>query len=60
MLKWAVIFLVVSLVAGALGLTPVARGARMISLILFGVFAIFMVLVVIIVVMALAAGDALF
>ena len=60
MLKWAVIFLVISLLAGALGLTPVARGARMISLVLFGIFAVFMVLVVILVIMALSAGQAIF
>jgi len=57
MLKWALIFLVVSLIAGALGFTGVATGAARISKILFGVFlAIFLVLLV----MALLAGEALF
>ena len=31
MLKWALIFLVISLVAGALGFTGVARGAATIA-----------------------------
>jgi uncharacterized membrane protein YtjA (UPF0391 family) len=38
MLKWAIIALVVSLIAGALGFSGVARGARKIALVLFGVF----------------------
>jgi uncharacterized membrane protein YtjA (UPF0391 family) len=57
MLKWALIFLVISLVAGALGFTGVARGAGTIAKILFGVFlAIFVVLLL----LALLAGEALF
>jgi uncharacterized membrane protein YtjA (UPF0391 family) len=56
MLKWALIFLVISLVAGALGFTGVARGAGRIAKILFGIFlAIFVVLVV----LAILAGEAL-
>ncbi len=38
MLKWALIFLVISLIAGALGFTGVARGAATIAKVLFGVF----------------------
>ena len=38
MLKWALIFLVVSLVAGALGFTGVASGAKTLAKILFGLF----------------------
>jgi uncharacterized membrane protein YtjA (UPF0391 family) len=57
MLKWALIFLVVSLVAGALGFSGVARGAATIAKILFGIFlAIFVVLLL----FALLAGEALF
>ncbi|MGZ8324246.1 MAG: DUF1328 domain-containing protein [Rhodoplanes sp.] len=37
MLKWAVILLVVSVIAGALGFSGIAAGARKIALILFGV-----------------------
>jgi uncharacterized membrane protein YtjA (UPF0391 family) len=38
MLKWALIFLVISLVAGAFGFTGVASGAKTISKVLFGLF----------------------
>jgi uncharacterized membrane protein YtjA (UPF0391 family) len=38
LLWWAIIALIVSLVAGALGFGGVARGAATISKILFGVF----------------------
>jgi uncharacterized membrane protein YtjA (UPF0391 family) len=57
MLKWALIFLVVSLIAGALGFSGVAAGAARISKILFGIFfAIFLVILI----FALLAGQALF
>lgn len=55
MLKWALIFLVISLVAGALGFTGLAAGAARIAKILFGIFlTIFVVLLVI----ALLIGEA--
>ncbi|RTL92094.1 DUF1328 family protein [Ancylobacter rudongensis] len=38
MLKFAVIFLVISMIAGAVGLTRVSGLARKISLVLFGLF----------------------
>ncbi len=57
MLKWALIFLVISLVAGALGFTGVASGARSISKILFGVF---LVIFVILLLMAWGAGELIF
>jgi uncharacterized membrane protein YtjA (UPF0391 family) len=57
MLKWALIFLVISLVAGALGFTGIAAGAGRIAKILFAIFfTIFIVLVVI----ALLIGQAVF
>ncbi len=56
MLKWAIIFLVISLVAGALGFSGIAAGAARIGKILFGIFlAIFLVLLV----LALLLGEAL-
>ena len=56
MLKWAIIFLVISLVAGALGFTGIASGAARIARILFGIFlAIFIVLMI----LAFVIGDAL-
>lgn len=47
LLGWALIFLVIALIAGALGYGGVARGATGIAKILFGVFlVIFLVLLV--------------
>ncbi|HEX9906817.1 MAG TPA: DUF1328 domain-containing protein [Propylenella sp.] len=60
MLKWALIFLVIALVAGALGLTPVARGAALISKILFAIFFIGLIIVVLVVIFGVMAGQALF
>jgi uncharacterized membrane protein YtjA (UPF0391 family) len=60
MLKWALIFLVIALVAGALGLTPIARGAAAISRILFALFFIGLIIVVLLIVFGLMAGQALF
>ncbi|MCB8821901.1 DUF1328 domain-containing protein [Microvirga rosea] len=57
MLKWALIFLVISLVAGALGFTGVASGAKTISKLLFGLFlAVFIILLL----LAWSAGELLF
>jgi uncharacterized membrane protein YtjA (UPF0391 family) len=56
MLKWALIFLAISLIAGALGFTGLAAGAARIAKILFGIFlAIFLILLI----LALLAGEAL-
>jgi uncharacterized membrane protein YtjA (UPF0391 family) len=44
MLKLAIIFLVISLIAGALGFTGIARGAATISKILFVLFLILFVI----------------
>ncbi|MBS9475586.1 DUF1328 family protein [Ancylobacter radicis] len=38
MFKYAVIFLIISIIAGAIGMTNVSALARRISLILFGLF----------------------
>ena len=51
-LKWAIIFFVIALIAGALGFSGVARGAATISKILFAVFLILAIIVVILVVTA--------
>ena len=44
MFRYAVIFLIISLVTGALGLTNVSAVAKRISLILFAVFLAFLIL----------------
>lgn len=38
MLKFAIIFLIISLIAGAVGMTGVSTVARRISFVLFGIF----------------------
>ncbi len=57
MLKWALIFLVVSVVAGALGFTGVASGAKSISKILFGLF---LALFILLILLAWGAGELVF
>lgn len=57
MLRWALIFFVVSLVAGALGFTGIAAGAGRIARILFGLF---LVVAIVVVVVAVAVGQAVF
>ena len=52
MLKWAAIFFVISLIAGALGFAGVAAGARRISLVLFGVFLAIAVVLILVAVFA--------
>ena len=57
MLKWALIFFIISLVAGFLGFSGVSAAAAGIAKILFGIFvAIFLILLV----LGLLAGEALF
>lgn len=57
MLKWAVIFLVISIVAGAVGFTGVSAVAGRIAKLLFGIF---LALFVIALLMALLAGELIF
>jgi uncharacterized membrane protein YtjA (UPF0391 family) len=56
LLGWAIVALIVAIVAGALGFTGVAKGAAMISKVIFGIF---LVLAVILFVLVLAGGAAL-
>lgn len=57
MLKWALIFLVISVLAGVLGFTGIASGAAQISKILFFIaIAIFVIFLI----MGLVAGEAIF
>ena len=57
MLKWALIFFVISLVAGALGFSGISSAARGIAKILFFVF---LAICVILLILALAVGQAIF
>jgi len=56
MFKFAVIFLIISLIAGALGFTTVSRVAKRISLVLF---ALFFLLFLAVVGFALLIGEAI-
>jgi uncharacterized membrane protein YtjA (UPF0391 family) len=57
MLKWALIFFVISIIAGALGFTNVASGAAGIAKILFGLF---LIVAIIFLVLAFTAGQLVF
>jgi uncharacterized membrane protein YtjA (UPF0391 family) len=57
MLKWALIFFIVAIVAAAFGFTGIAAGAATIAKVLFGIF---LVVFLIFLVLGLMAGEALF
>jgi uncharacterized membrane protein YtjA (UPF0391 family) len=57
MLKWALIFFVISIIAAALGFTDVAAGAAGIARILFGLF---LIIALIFLVLAFTAGQLIF
>jgi uncharacterized membrane protein YtjA (UPF0391 family) len=57
MLKWALFFLIIALVAGAFGFTGIAAGAATIARVLFGIF---LVVFLALLIFGLAAGSALF
>ena len=57
LLKWALICFVISLLAGGLGFTGIASGARSISKILFGIF---LAIAIVIVLVAVLIGKAVF
>ena len=57
LLKWALICLLISLVAGALGFTGVARGAGQISKVLFFIF---LIIFIVIVILAISANKLVF
>ncbi|HEX6831677.1 MAG TPA: DUF1328 domain-containing protein [Methyloceanibacter sp.] len=57
LLKWALVCLLISLVAGAFGYTGLARGAAQISKILFFIF---LVLFIVILILAISAGQLIF
>ena len=57
MLRWALLFFLISLVAAALGCTDIAAGAASIAKVLFFVF---LVIFLIFLVLGIMAGEALF
>jgi len=56
MLKWALIFLLLSIVAGLFGFTNIAAGAATIARVLFVVA---LVVMIVFLILALAAGSAI-
>ena len=56
LLTWAIIALVVSLIAGSLGFTGVARGAATVAKLLFGLF---LVIAVVLFILVLVGVDVL-
>ena len=57
MLKWALFFFVISIVAGLFGFTGISQGTADIAKILFGLF---IVICLVFLVLGLLAGKALF
>jgi uncharacterized membrane protein YtjA (UPF0391 family) len=57
LLKWALICLLISLVAGAFGYTGLARGAGQLAKLLFFIF---LVIFIIILILAISAGQLVF
>ena len=55
LLWWAIIALVVSLIAGGMGFTGVAAGAATISRVLFGIFLLIAIVLFILVVLGIGA-----
>ena len=55
LLWWAVIALVISVIAGALGYSGVARGAATIAKVLFGIFLVIAILLFLFVILGAAA-----
>jgi uncharacterized membrane protein YtjA (UPF0391 family) len=56
LLTWAIVFAVISLVAGALGFTGIAGGANRIARLLFGLF---LAIAVVLLILALVLAPAL-
>jgi len=57
LLRWALIAFVVSIIAGGLGFTGIASGARSLARVLFGIF---LAIAVVIVIVAVLIGKAVF
>jgi uncharacterized membrane protein YtjA (UPF0391 family) len=56
MLTWAIVALLVAIIAGALGFTGVAKGAATIAKVIFGIF---LIMAVLLFVMVLAGVNAI-
>lgn len=56
LLWWAIIALVISLIAGAMGFTGVAAGAATIARVLFGVFLLIAIIIFALVILGIGAA----
>ena len=56
MLKWALIFFLISIVAGLFGFTGLARGSATIAKVLFFLF-LFLVIFIIVLILTITAGE---
>jgi uncharacterized membrane protein YtjA (UPF0391 family) len=55
LLTWAIVAFVISIIAGALGFTGVARGAATIAKVLFGIFLVIAIILVLLLVLGIGA-----
>lgn len=55
MLKWALIFFVISLIAGGLGFTGIAAGAGRIAKLLFGIFLVIAIIFFVLAILGIQA-----
>ena len=58
LLFWAIVALVISLVAGALGFSGVAAGAATISRVLFGLFLVIALILFVLIMLGVGAASA--
>ena len=58
LLVWAIIALVISLVAGGMGFTGVAAGAATVSRILFAIFLVIALVLFLLILLGVGAADA--
>jgi uncharacterized membrane protein YtjA (UPF0391 family) len=56
MLTWAIIFLVIALIAGAFGFTGIAAGAATIAKVLFGLFLVIALILFLMIVLGVGAA----
>jgi len=57
LLKWALIALIISLIAGAFGYTGLARGAGQVAKLLFFIF---LVIFIVVLILAILGGELVF
>ena len=56
LLAWAIVALVISLIAGALGFSGIAAGAAMLAKVLFGIFLLLFIILIILAAVGVGAA----